>query len=470
LCVVISQGFAFVSQRLETWHMTVLKDYALGDPLGTGAFAVCYLGHRRHDPDSKVAVKSVLRGNANFDDESIKNEIAVMKVINHPHCVNLVEVLEDQEAVHIIQELAAGGELFDRIIEAGNLSEKDSVHLIHQVFDGLQYLHIRGIIRDLKPENLLMVGREPGTEAYMMLKIADFGLSAQRTEAMSEQEWTQMVQNFCGTTDYLAPEVFKIASTPKKGNLHYTAKVDVWAVGVIYYIMLCGSPPFWAEHDDNAFMIQSITSGSYQFHSPEWDGVSEDSKDLIRKCLAVDVSQRSTALDLMNHGIFANHRLPNIPLNNTQALAQYKARVAMKRTLRSVQAASRLNVISRGTSWANNQDPDPDDERHKEAVDLFLSIDAMGDGNGTLELFEIILYMQSYHQHLFLRRGPDDMDEIDQAKLKSFAELLRNSVDRNQDGFISKNEFVTGYCIWKMHISKATASSEKNILAARVYA
>ena len=111
---------------------------------------------------------------------------------------------------------AAGGELFDRIIARKFLSEKEAGHLIHQVFDGIQYLHTHGIIhRDLKPENLLMVGSEPDTQEYMMLKICDFGLSAQRSEAKTPEQWKRTLQQFCGTQDYLAPEVSAPAGKEK---------------------------------------------------------------------------------------------------------------------------------------------------------------------------------------------------------------------------------------------------------------
>ena len=129
------------------------------------------------------------------------------------------------------------------------------MHLIHQVFDGIQYLHTNGMIhRDLKPENLLMVGRDPGTEEYMMLKIADFGLSAQRSAAKSDQDWEKTLQEFCGTQDYLAPEVFTLAAKRNKGHVHYTGKVDVWAAGVIYS---CGDSlcTIFAENTNLLFKI-----------------------------------------------------------------------------------------------------------------------------------------------------------------------------------------------------------------------
>lgn len=146
------------------------------------------------------------------------------QAVDHPRCIKLLEVREDDEAIHLVEELAGGGELFDRIIDCGQFSEKDAVHLVHQIFDGIQYLHTHGMIhRDLKPENLLMVGRDPGTPEYMMLKIIDFGLSAQRADARTEEEWNKMLREFKGTQDYLAPEVYGIAEGSQK-NL----KVCFW--------------------------------------------------------------------------------------------------------------------------------------------------------------------------------------------------------------------------------------------------
>jgi serine/threonine protein kinase len=197
--------------------MVVVKGYKLGEALGEGAFATCRLGHKESDPKCTVAVKSLMRNHPNFDEDSLRKEIHIMQAIKHPRCIALYEVIEDSAAVHLVEELASGGELFDRIIELGHFSETQAVKLIHQVFDGIQYLHTNGMIhRDLKPENLLMVSRDPNSEEFMQLKIADFGLSAQRTEAKSAEEWEKMLQDFCGTQDYLAPEVFTLAATRNK--------------------------------------------------------------------------------------------------------------------------------------------------------------------------------------------------------------------------------------------------------------
>jgi hypothetical protein len=250
------------------------------------------------------------------------------------------------------------------------------------------------IHRDLKPENLLMVSRTPNTEDYMTLKIADFGLSAQRSEAKSDAEWNKTLQEFCGTQDYLAPEVFTIAASRKKGENHYTGKVDVWSCGVIYYIMLCGYPPFWPEDDEIVKMIQQITSGTFAFHSPAWDAVTEDSKNFIRACLTVAVDSRPTSIELMNHALFKNDSLPSHCLGVMDPMKKYQARFKEKAVVKCVKALARMELLGKSMHWETNAA----DPRQKEADSLFTTIDSLGDKNGSLELFEIILYMQErYH-------------------------------------------------------------------------
>jgi len=154
-----------------------MEKYELGAPLGEGAFAVCRLGKSKATPDLKVAVKTVLRSHPHFDMKALNHEITIMRAANHPKCIGLIEVIEDKQAVHLVEELASGGELFDRIVALGRFTEKDAVFLVHQVFDGIAYLHSIDIVhRDLKPENLLMVGRDESDPSYMQIKIADFGL------------------------------------------------------------------------------------------------------------------------------------------------------------------------------------------------------------------------------------------------------------------------------------------------------
>jgi serine/threonine protein kinase len=304
--------------------------YTLGEVLGEGAFAQTRIGHHNDRPDQPVAVKSIRRSHPRFELESIQKEIAVMQRIDHPRCVNLLEVAhsigrllacarrvaallrcpaetvpalaspdaacrqvhEDETAIHMVEELGAGGELFDRIIELGKFSEADAVHLIHQVVDGIQYLHSMGCIhRDLKPENLLMVGRTPGTDEYLQLKICDFGLSAMREVDGTKEEFNKDLQKYMGTEEYIAPEVFITASSlaKQRAGEHYTGKIDVWAIGVIFYIMVTGRFPFARKDHEPLYIVQQICKGSYDKEC--MDRLSEDSKAFIYACLTLNPDQ-----------------------------------------------------------------------------------------------------------------------------------------------------------------------------------
>ena len=134
-----------------------------------------------------------------------------------------------------------------------------------------------------------------------------------------------------------------VAAEPKNKH-HYTGKVDVWAAGVIYYIMLCGYPPFFPADDQIMNMITQITEGDYEFHSPEWGLISADSKDFISRCLTVEVHERPTAIDMMEHPIFSSDALPTEHLGHIEKLATYKSRFAVHSTIKSIKALARMEV------------------------------------------------------------------------------------------------------------------------------
>mmetsp|Transcript_10696 Transcript_10696/g.35817 ORF Transcript_10696/g.35817 Transcript_10696/m.35817 type:complete len:390 (+) Transcript_10696:234-1403(+) len=388
--------------------------------------------------------------------KALNHEITIMRAANHPKCIGLIEVIEDKQAVHLVEELASGGELFDRIVALGRFTEKDAVFLVHQVFDGIAYLHSIDIVhRDLKPENLLMVGRDESDPSYMQIKIADFGLSAMKANAKSDEEWSKEMREFCGTQDYLAPEVFKIAALGKKaGNLQYDAKVDVWSVGVIYYIMLCGYPPFYSEDNDMLKMIQQIMHAKFKFHSPKWDSVSSDSKDFIMKCLTVDTSKRPSAAECMKDPLFANnHVFSEQALDVKDDLREFLSK-RRKKVLGAVKAIARMETIANFKFFR-----DPKDPTQREAERLFRTIDSLGNSNGFLELYEVILYIQEYMQHMFYKKNSMGDNVVDEKKLKDFASNLRNLVDTNKDGAISLEEFVQGFVTWKHFIEEQEKAS-----------
>ncbi|XP_071520353.1 calcium/calmodulin-dependent protein kinase type 1 isoform X1 [Panulirus ornatus] len=177
-------------------------------------------------------------------------------------------------------ELVTGGELFDRIVEKGSYTEKDAADLIRQVLEAVDYMHDQGVVhRDLKPENLLYFSQDEDSK----IMISDFGLS--------KMEDSGIMATACGTPGYVAPEV--LAQKP------YGKAVDVWSIGVIAYILLCGYPPFYDENDANLFA--QILKGEFEFDSPYWDEISDSAKDFIRQLMCVDVEKRYTCKQSLRH-------------------------------------------------------------------------------------------------------------------------------------------------------------------------
>ncbi|EPY73703.1 Calcium/calmodulin-dependent protein kinase type 1B-like protein [Camelus ferus] len=178
--------------------------------------------------------------------------------VSHPNIVALEDVHESPSHLYLAMELVTGGELFDRIMERGSYTEKDASHLVGQVLGAVSYLHSLGIVhRDLKPENLLYA--TPFEDSKIM--VSDFGLS--------KIQAGNMLGTACGTPGYVAPELLE--------QKPYGKAVDVWALGVISYILLCGYPPFYDESDPELF--SQILRASYEFDSPFWDDISESAFD-----------------------------------------------------------------------------------------------------------------------------------------------------------------------------------------------
>jgi len=173
----------------------------------------------------------------------------------------------------LIIELVTGGELFDQIIARGTYSERDAANIIRQVLEAVDFMHKNGIAhRDLKPENILVTG--PNND---IIKVSDFGLS--------KDFGKEKLKTACGTPDYVAPEVLRGAS--------YDNTVDIWSIGVISYILLCGFPPFYGSTDQQIF--ERILRAEYDFPSPDWDQISDDAKEFVGAILILDYRLRPHA-------------------------------------------------------------------------------------------------------------------------------------------------------------------------------
>merc|ERR1712224_720468 len=214
--------------------------------------------------------------------DRFKQEIALMKIMDHPNIIKLYETFEDHRNIYLIMELCVGGELFDRIIEAGPFTESQAATLMQQIIRAIYYMHENHVChRDLKPENFLFMTKEPIENN--LLKIIDFGLSC-------KFEAGQVLSTKAGTPYYVAPQVLA-------GKYDHLS--DVWSCGVIMYVLLCGYPPFFGETDSE--VLSKVRLGAFSFNAADWKNVSDDAKNLIRMLLKMNPRDRYTAEQALNH-------------------------------------------------------------------------------------------------------------------------------------------------------------------------
>jgi serine/threonine protein kinase len=256
--------------------------YNYGKPLGEGGFATVKEAIRK-GTNEVFAVKIIKKKGLSAEElELLQREVHIMSKLDHPRIVRLVDVFEDQVDLLLVLELAKGGELFDRIIERGSFSEKQAAFVTRQVLEGVAYMHDHGIVhRDLKPENLLCVDKDSES-----IKVADFGLSKEGDE----------LRTACGSPGYVAPEII----AAKDGET-YDNTVDVWSIGVITYILLCGFPPFSASGGNPNDYLNKVLKAQYDFPDPEWTDVSSTAKDFIKRILVPNPGMRPSAKKCLEH-------------------------------------------------------------------------------------------------------------------------------------------------------------------------
>lgn len=258
-------------------------------PIGTGHFAKVYLAKHKHSGlpiASKVVDKTKL---SRTEAKNLLNEIAIMRMLKHPHVVALWNVFEDERTLVLCEELCAGGELFDRIVHRKKYSERMAREVCKVLLETMVYYHSRSVVHlDLKPENLLLVD----TENDLNVKITDWGLA----QILAEGE---MLHRQCGTPGYTAPEVLAGEKLNPRG---YGTQSDVWSFGVITYILLCGYPPFDLLPNATFHDEYRIVTGQPPVFEPEdWSAVSREARDFVLKMLVVDPNKRWTAKKLLSH-------------------------------------------------------------------------------------------------------------------------------------------------------------------------
>ncbi|KAK4432623.1 Calcium-dependent protein kinase [Sesamum alatum] len=438
-----------------------LKDiYTLGKKLGQGQFGTTFLCVEKAT-HKEFACKTIAKRKLTTEEdvEDVRREIQIMHhLAGHPNVISIVGAYEDAVAVHVIMELCAGGELFDRIIQRGHYTERKAAELARLIVGVVEACHSLGVMhRDLKPENFLFVNEEEDSP----LKTIDFGLSVFFRPG---ETFTDVV----GSPYYVAPEVLR---------KHYGQECDVWSAGVIIYILLSGVPPFWDETEQGIF--EQVLKGELDFVSEPWPSISDSAKDLVRRMLVRDPKKRLTAHQVLCHPwVQVDGVAPDKPLDSAvlTRLKQFSAMNKLKKIAIRVIAENlseeeiaglkemfkMIDVDNSGQitleELKNGLERVGADLKDSEIVGLMQAADV--DNSGTIDYGEFVAAMLHLNKiqkedHMYAAFSYFDKDGsgyITQDELQLACEQfgLENvriediirEVDQDNDGRIDYNEFV----------------------------
>ncbi|KAM8769573.1 serine/threonine-protein kinase DCLK1-like isoform 2-T2 [Acanthopagrus schlegelii] len=276
---------------------SIAERYKVGRTLGDGNFAVVRECVER-STGREYALKIISKDKCRGKEHMIQSEVSILRRVKHPNIVLLIEEMDTNSELYLVMELVKGGDLFDAITSSNKYTERDASCMLFNLASAIKYLHSLNIVhRDIKPENLLVYEHTDGSRS---LKLGDFGLAT----VVNGPLYT-----VCGTPTYVAPEIVAESG--------YGLKVDIWAAGVITYILLCGFPPFRGTGEDQEALFEQILKGVLDFPAPYWDSVSDAAKALITGMLQVEVDLRYTAVQVLDNpwvnddGVSENeHQLP----------------------------------------------------------------------------------------------------------------------------------------------------------------
>ncbi|XP_030621003.1 serine/threonine-protein kinase 33 [Chanos chanos] len=291
----------------------IQKIYMFGRKLGQGSFGVVY--EATHiETQKKWAIKKVNKEKAGRSGvKLLEREVSILKCVDHDHIIHLEEVFDTPKRMYLVTELCEGGELKELLQKNKYFTEEETRHIIRSLAEAIAYLHKKDVVhRDLKLENILVKSYHHGEDNGMInIKVTDFGLSAQKGGVGSEN----MLQSTCGTPIYMAPEVI---------NGHeYSQQCDVWSIGVIMYMLLCGEPPFMSSSEERLFEL--IRKGELTFSSPVWDTISDAAKKVLHCLLKKDPAHRITASELLdNPWITGDTSTSTTPTNVLEMMRQFR--------------------------------------------------------------------------------------------------------------------------------------------------
>lgn len=389
---VIIQRQWFISSKTSDINL----DYQILSEIGSGSYGKVY---QVRDLKTQVlrAVKIIQKIRVQ-DYQTFVNEINILKKLDHPNIVNIIETYETERNCFVVLEYCMGGELFARLVKQNCLSESHVAQIMKQLLSAVQYCHSNGVChRDLKPENCLYITSEDTSE----IKVIDFGLSATMTE-------DDLMHDLTGTPYYIAPEMLS-------GN--YSLSVDCWSLGVMMYLMLSGIPPFNGK--DNNEILMNVYNASFTFRPKVFNNVSDQAKDLIVRLLTKDPSLRITAVQAYSHPWVrgAVSRYNDLPISLLNSIQKFMNATSIKKaSLMYIASKLSENDISKIRSH-------------------FKQIDVNGDGVITKdELLGGIQFMSNFPK--------ENMD------------MVVNSLDVNDNGVVDYTEFLTG-CLLRKSFSNS---------------
>uniref|UniRef100_W5NDW9 calcium/calmodulin-dependent protein kinase n=1 Tax=Lepisosteus oculatus TaxID=7918 RepID=W5NDW9_LEPOC len=310
-------------------------EYQLYEELGKGAFSVvrrCVKLCTGQEYAAKIINTKKLSAR---DHQKLEREARICRLLKHSNIVRLHDSISEEGFHYLLFDLVTGGELFEDIVAREYYSEADASHCIQQILEAVLHCHQMGVVhRDLKPENLLLASKCKNAA----VKLADFGLAI---EVQGDQQaW---FAGFAGTPGYLSPEVLRKEA--------YGKPVDIWACGVILYILLVGYPPFWDE--DQHKLYQQIKAGAYDFPSPEWDTVTPEAKNLINQMLTINPAKRITAQEALKHPWVCQRSTVASMMHRqetVECLKKFNARRKLKGAILTTMLATRNFSVGRQTT------------------------------------------------------------------------------------------------------------------------
>ncbi|EAS04135.3 calcium-dependent kinase (macronuclear) [Tetrahymena thermophila SB210] len=392
----VSEDFKIQKNMVRISTQDILDSYTIGKVIGEGGFGtVCLVRHKTTQIDR--AMKMIPKKKLNKSDEDkLFEELAILRQIDHPCIVKVFEHFQDEKYHYLISEYCTGGELFERIKDVSPFTEKVAAGYMKQILSAISYCHINNIVhRDLKPENILFDSKATNSN----LKVIDFGAS---TKFDHNEKLTKRI----GTPFYVAPEIL----TKKP----YDEKCDVWSLGVIMYILLCGYPPFWGQTDQEIY--EKVKKGKFEFYDEDWADRSSDAKDLISKMLQYDPKDRISATEAYAHPwILSNVHVEPLDDKMMKKLSQFAAKNKLRIAILNLMANQVLNTQDK-----------------IELVKHFESLDTNGDGMLSKE--ELI---EGYTKLLG-----------DQLKAKQTVENVFNDLDLDGSGKVEFSEFLVA-CLQK---------------------